>query len=253
MAAIFYRIPKIAMTEFTNAAPVNVDQAEINKFNDLASRWWDPAGEFKPLHQLNPTRLSYISDQVQGLYGKHVVDVGCGGGILAESMAKAGAVVTGIDMAPESLCVAKLHALESAVTIDYQQSTAEQFALSHAGQFELVTCMEMLEHVPAPASVVQACADLAAPGATVVFSTLNKTAKSYLFAILGAEQLLKLVPKGTHDFQKFIRPSQLMRFIEAAGLELVDCTGLHYNPINQSFRIGDGVDVNYFVVARKPC
>ena len=241
------------MTEFTSPAPANVDQAEINKFNELASRWWDPAGEFKPLHQLNPTRLSYISDQVQGLFGKQVIDVGCGGGILAESMAKAGATVTGIDMAPESLAVAQLHALEAGVSVRYQQSTAEQFAQAHPAQFELVTCMEMLEHVPAPASVVKACADLAAPGATLVFSTLNKTAKSYLFAILGAEQLLKLVPKGTHDFQKFIRPSELMRFIEAAGLELVDCTGLHYNPLNQSFRIGDGVDVNYFVVARKPC
>lgn len=241
------------MTEFTSPAPANVDQAEINKFNELASRWWDPAGEFKPLHQLNPTRLSYISDQVQGLFGKQVIDVGCGGGILAESMAKAGATVTGIDMAPESLAVAQLHALEAGVSVRYQQSTAEQFAQAHPAQFELVTCMEMLEHVPAPVSVVKACADLAAPGATLVFSTLNKTAKSYLFAILGAEHLLKLVPKGTHDFQKFIRPSELMRFIEAAGLELVDCTGLHYNPLNQSFRIGDGVDVNYFVVARKPC
>lgn len=241
------------MTEFTSPAPANVDQAEINKFNELASRWWDPAGEFKPLHQLNPTRLSYISDQVQGLFGKQLIDVGCGGGILAESMAKAGATVTGIDMAPESLAVAQLHALEAGVSVRYQQSTAEQFAQAHPAQFELVTCMEMLEHVPAPASVVKACADLAAPGATLVFSTLNKTAKSYLFAILGAEHLLKLVPKGTHDFQKFIRPSELMRFIEAAGLELVDCTGLHYNPLNQSFRIGEGVDVNYFVVARKPC
>lgn len=246
-------IPDSLMTEYTPTAPANVDQAEINKFNELASRWWDPAGEFKPLHQLNPTRLSYISDQVQGLFGKKVIDVGCGGGILAESMAKAGAAVTGIDMAPESLEVARLHALESGIQADYQQSTAEQFAASHPAQFELVTCMEMLEHVPAPASVVQACADLAAPGAILVFSTLNKTAKSYLFAILGAEHVLKLVPKGTHDFQKFIRPSALMRYIEAAGLELVDCTGLHYNPLNQSFRIGDGVDVNYFVVARKPC
>jgi len=246
-------LPDSLMTEFTSPAPANVDQAEINKFNELASRWWDPAGEFKPLHQLNPTRLSYISDQVQGLFGKQVIDVGCGGGILAESMAKAGATVTGIDMAPESLAVAQLHALEAGVSVRYQQSTAEQFAQAHPAQFELVTCMEMLEHVPAPASVVKACADLAAPGATLVFSTLNKTAKSYLFAILGAEHLLKLVPKGTHDFQKFIRPSELMRSIEAAGLELVDCTGLHYNPLNQSFRIGDGVDVNYFVVARKPC
>jgi 2-polyprenyl-6-hydroxyphenyl methylase/3-demethylubiquinone-9 3-methyltransferase len=229
----------------------NVDQAEISKFNDLASRWWDLNGEFKPLHLLNPVRLAFISDQVLGLAGKTTVDVGCGGGILAESMAKAGALVTGIDMAPESLGVARLHALESAVAVDYHQITAEQFAVQRPESFDLVTCMEMLEHVPDPASVIQACADLAKPGATLVFSTLNKTAKSYLFAILGAEHLLRLVPKGTHDYQKFIRPSQLIRWIEQAGLDAVDCTGLHFNPLTQSFRIGDGVDVNYFVVARK--
>ncbi len=245
-------VAEMIMTPSHTAADHNVDSAEINKFNGLASRWWDPAGEFKPLHQLNPVRLSYISDQVQGLFGKKVLDVGCGGGILAESMAKAGAAVTAIDMAPESLAVARLHALESGVSIDYQQSTAEAFAAAHAGSFELVTCMEMLEHVPEPASVVRACAALAAPGATLVFSTLNKTAKSYLLAILGAEYVLRLVPKGTHDFQKFIRPSQLMRDIALAGLECIDCTGLHYNPLQQSFRIGAGVDVNYFVVARKP-
>ncbi len=230
----------------------NVDADEIAKFNQIASRWWDPTGEFKPLHQLNPTRLSYISDQLQGLFGKVAVDVGCGGGILAEAMAKAGAVVTGIDMAEEALMVAKLHALESGVKLDYQQSTAEAFAGTHANSFDLVTCMEMLEHVPQPASVVQACADLAKPGATLVFSTLNKHWKAYLLAIIGAEQLLKLVPRGTHDFNKFIRPSELMRMIEQAGLELVDATGLHYNPIQQSFHTGPGVDVNYFVVARKP-
>ena len=230
----------------------NVDASEIAKFNDIASRWWDPTGEFKPLHQLNPTRLCYISDQVHGLFGKKAVDVGCGGGILAESMAKAGAVVTGIDMATEALTVAKLHALETNTQVTYQQSTAEDFAKFHPAAFELVTCMEMLEHVPAPESVVQACADLALPGATLVFSTLNKNWKAYLLAIVAAEKLLKLVPNGTHDFNKFIRPSQLMRWIEAAGLEVVDATGLHYNPIQQSFRTGPGVDVNYFVVARKP-
>ena len=230
----------------------NVDQSEIAKFNDIASRWWDPAGEFKPLHQLNPTRLSYISDQVQGLTGKSAVDVGCGGGILAESMARAGAKVTGIDMAEEALTVARLHALEAGIALHYQQSTAEAFAMSHANQFDLVTCMEMLEHVPAPASVVKACADLAKPGATLVFSTLNKNVKSYLMAIVGAEHVLRLVPKGTHDFAKFIRPSLLMRWIDEAGLELLDATGLHYNPIQQSFRTGPGLDVNYLVVARKP-
>jgi len=230
----------------------NVDTAEIAKFNDIASRWWDPQGEFKPLHQLNPTRLSYIADQVQGLFGKTAVDVGCGGGILAESMAKAGATVTGIDMAEEALTVARLHALEAGVKLQYQQSTAEDFARAHAGEFDLVTCMEMLEHVPEPASVVQACAQLAKPGATLVFSTLNKSWKAYALAIVAAERLLKLVPQGTHEFSKFIRPSELMRAIEDAGLELVDATGLHYNPFNQSFKTGPGLDVNYFVVARKP-
>lgn len=230
----------------------NVDQNEISKFNEIAARWWDPEGEFKPLHLLNPTRLGYISDQLGGLFGRNTLDVGCGGGILAESMARAGAKVTGIDMAPDGLNVARLHALEAGVDIDYQQSTAEDFAARHAGEFELVTCMEMLEHVPDPASVVRACAELAAPGATLVFSTINKTAKAYLFAIVGAEYLLKLVPLGTHQFDKFIRPSVLMRYIEDAGLELVDATGLHFNPLNNSFKLGAGLDVNYFVVARKP-
>ena len=230
----------------------NVDQNEISKFNEIAARWWDPEGEFKPLHLLNPTRLGYISDQLGGLFGRNTLDVGCGGGILAESMARAGAKVTGIDMAPDGLNVARLHALEAGVNIDYQQSTAEDFAERHAGEFELVTCMEMLEHVPDPASVVRACAELAAPGATLVFSTINKTAKAYLFAIVGAEYLLKLVPRGTHQFDKFIRPSVLMRYIEDAGLELVDATGLHLNPLNNSFKLGAGLDVNYFVVARKP-
>ena len=230
----------------------NVDQNEISKFNEIAARWWDPEGEFKPLHLLNPTRLGYISDQLGGLFGRNTLDVGCGGGILAESMARAGAKVTGIDMAPDGLNVARLHALEAGVNIDYQQSTAEDFAARHAGEFELVTCMEMLEHVPDPASVVRACAELAAPGATLVFSTINKTAKAYLFAIVGAEYLLKLVPRGTHQFDKFIRPSVLMRYIEDAGLELVDATGLHFNPLNNSFKLGAGLDVNYLVVARKP-
>lgn len=230
----------------------NVDPAEIAKFNDIAARWWDPEGEFKPLHLLNPTRLSYISEQMGGLFGRKIIDVGCGGGILAESMARAGAEVTGIDMATDGLNVARLHALESGLTLDYQQSTAESFAKLHPSSFELVTCMEMLEHVPDPASVIQACADLAAPGATLIFSTINKTPKAYLFAILGAEHLLRLVPKGTHQFAKFIRPSVLMRYIESAGLELVDATGLHFNPLQNSFKMAPGLDVNYFVVARKP-
>jgi 2-polyprenyl-6-hydroxyphenyl methylase / 3-demethylubiquinone-9 3-methyltransferase len=230
----------------------NVDPAEIAKFNDIASRWWDPAGEFKPLHLLNPVRLSYISDQVQGIFGKAIVDVGCGGGILAESMAKAGANVSGIDMAEDSLTVAKLHALEAGADINYQQSTAEAFALANAGQFDIVTCMEMLEHVPEPLSVIQACADLAKPGGWLFFSTLNKSWKAWALAIVAAERVLKLVPQGTHEFNKFIRPSTLMRFIEQAGLEVIDTTGLHYNPLTESFKVGPGVDVNYIVVAKKP-
>lgn len=240
------------MTADVKHSSPNVDAAEIAKFNDIASRWWDPAGEFKPLHLLNPVRLSYISDELQGLFGKHIIDIGCGGGILAESMARCGAVVTGLDMASDSLNVARLHALEVGVDVSYQQNTAEQYAQTHAAQFDVVTCMEMLEHVPDPMSVIQACADLAKPGATLFFSTLNKTAKAYLLAIIGAEQVLKLVPKGTHEFSKFIRPSDLMRCIEQAGLELVDATGLHFNPINNSFKTGPGLDVNYIVVARKP-
>lgn len=230
----------------------NVDQQEITKFNELAARWWDLEGEFKPLHLLNPTRLAMMSDQLNGLFGRVVLDVGCGGGILAESMAKAGATVTAIDMAPDSLNVARLHALESGVEIDYQQSTAEDFAQRYPGRFEVVSCMEMLEHVPDPASVVKACADLAAPGATLFFSTINKTAKAYLYAIIGAEHLLRLVPKGTHEFDKFIRPSTLMRYIESAGLDIVDAIGLQFNPLNSSFQLGGSLDVNYFVIARKP-
>ncbi|MBU1312192.1 MAG: bifunctional 2-polyprenyl-6-hydroxyphenol methylase/3-demethylubiquinol 3-O-methyltransferase UbiG [Gammaproteobacteria bacterium] len=229
----------------------NVDHAEIAKFNDIASRWWDPSGEFKPLHLLNPVRLSYISDELQGLFGKSVIDIGCGGGILAESMARCGAIVTALDMAADSLEVARLHALEAGVEVNYQQATAEDYAAAHAASFDVVTCMEMLEHVPDPMSVIQACADLAKPGATLFFSTLNKTWKAYMLAIIGAEQVLKLVPKGTHEFSKFIRPSQLMRYLEQAGLELVDATGLHFNPLNESFKTGPGLDVNYIVVARK--
>ncbi len=230
----------------------NVDPSEIAKFNEIASRWWDPDGEFKPLHLLNPVRLSFISDQVQGLFSKKVIDIGCGGGILAESMARSGADVTGLDMAEEALTVAKLHALETQATVNYQQSTAEAYAKLHSGSFDIVTCMEMLEHVPEPSSVIQACADLAKPGGTLFFSTINKSWKAWLFAIAGAEHVLRLVPKGTHEFNKFIRPSLLMSWLEQAGLEIIDATGLHYNPLLQSFKTGPGLDVNYFVVARKP-
>ena len=236
----------------TDPRQSNVDPAEIAKFNDIASRWWDPDGEFKPLHLLNPTRLGFINDQLGGIFGKSVVDVGCGGGILAESMARAGAQVSAIDMADEALMVARLHALEAGVSVDYQQTTAEQFAASHPEQFELVTCMEMLEHVPEPASVIQACADLVQPGGTVIFSTINKHWKAYAMAIIGAEYVMQLVPRGTHDYAKFIRPSQLMHWAEDAGLTISSAAGLHFNPLTSAFKVGPGLDVNYFVVAKKP-
>ena len=226
----------------------NVDHQEINKFSELASRWWDPEGEFKPLHLINPLRLDFINQHSEGLFGKQVIDIGCGGGILAESMAKAGATVTGLDMAEASLEVAKLHGLESGIKVDYVCSTAEQFAQDNAGKFDVVTCMEMLEHVPDPASVVMACAKLVRPGGHVFFSTLNRNLKSYLMGILGAEYILKLVPKGTHEHSKFIKPSELMAMTDQAGLLPRDMTGLHMDPISQGFYLSaNNVDVNYLL------
>lgn len=233
-----------------NAASANVDRAEVNKFEQLASRWWDPNSEFKPLHEINPLRLNYI-DARAGLAGKRVIDVGCGGGILAESMAKRGAVVTGIDAGQAPLTVAKLHALEANVQVEYRQTTAEAYAAEHAGEFEVVTCMEMLEHVPDPAAVIQACAELAKSGAELFFSTINRNPKAYAFAIVGAEYLLKLLPKGTHDYNKFIRPSELGRWLRGAGLELVEVTGMGYNPLTRRYKLGKDIDVNYLVHAKK--
>ena len=230
----------------------NVDQREIEKFSALASRWWDLEGAFKPLHQINPLRLDYIEAYADGLFGKQIVDVGCGGGILAESMARRKAHVTGIDMAEDSLTVARLHALESGIELDYQQTTAEQFASQQAGKFDLVTCMEMLEHVPDPASVVQACAQLANQHGLVYFSTLNRNLKSWAMAILAAERLLKLVPPGTHEHDKFIKPAELVRWCEKAGLKVVHMTGLHMNPLTNSFYLSEkNVDVNYMLVCKK--
>lgn len=226
----------------------NVDQQEINKFSELASRWWDPEGEFKPLHLINPLRLDFINQHCSGLFEKNVIDIGCGGGILAESMARAGATVTGLDMAEASLEVAKLHGLESGIKVDYVCSTAEDYAQEHAGKFDVVTCMEMLEHVPDPASVVKACASLVKPGGHVFFSTLNRNLKSYLMGIVGAEYILKLVPKGTHDHSKFIKPSELMAMTDQAGLLPRDMTGLHMDPISQGFYLSsNNVDVNYLL------
>ena len=229
----------------------NVDPAEVAKFEALASRWWDPHSEFKPLHDINPLRVDYI-DRRAALTGREVLDVGCGGGILSEAMATRGARVTGIDMGEAPLSVARLHQYESGVEVDYQRITAEQLAAAQPASFDVVTCLEMLEHVPDPASVIRACAQLVKPGGQVFFSTLNRNPKSYLYAILGAEYLLRLLPKGTHDYRKFIRPSELDEWARQAGLELDDLTGMSYNPLSGEYRLGDDVDVNYLAAYTRP-
>lgn len=222
----------------------NFDPNEIDKFAQLASRWWDPNSEFRPLHEINPLRLDFIDERVS-LKDKKVLDVGCGGGILSESMAARGANVTGIDMGEAPLSVATLHLKESGETVAYQKITAEALAESAAGSFDVVTCMEMLEHVPDPASTIAACAALVKPGGHVFFSTLNRNPKSWLFAIVGAEYVLKLLPKGTHEYTKFIRPSELDRWSRAAGLTIHEFIGMHYNPLVKSYSLGPGIDVNY--------
>ena len=229
----------------------NVDPAEVAKFAALASRWWDPQSEFKPLHEINPLRANWI-DQHSPVAGLKVLDVGCGGGILSESLAQRGAQVTGIDMGEAPLNVAKLHSLESDVTVDYQRITAEELADKHAGEFDIVTCLEMLEHVPDPASVVAACAKLVKPDGHIYFSTINRNPKAYLFAIVGAEYLLKLLPKGTHEYSKFIRPSELGNWVRQADLKLEHMTGMVYNPISKKYRLDNrDVDVNYIVHVRR--
>ncbi|MDD1794819.1 bifunctional 2-polyprenyl-6-hydroxyphenol methylase/3-demethylubiquinol 3-O-methyltransferase UbiG [Enterovibrio makurazakiensis] len=233
--------------------PQNVDPAEIKKFEDMASRWWDLDGEFKPLHEINPLRLNYVIERTAGIFGKKVLDVGCGGGILAESMAREGADVTGLDMGKEPLTVARLHALETGTSVSYIQTTAEEHADANAGTYDVVTCMEMLEHVPDPASVIAACARMVKPGGHVFFSTLNRNTKSWLFAIVGAEHVMKIVPKGTHDHNKFIRPSELLKMIDATPLAEQHMTGLHYNPLtNQYWLSPRNVDVNYIVHTQSP-
>jgi len=234
-----------------SAANHNVDHGEISKFEELASRWWDPHSEFKPLHDINPLRLDYI-DQRAAIQGKKVLDVGCGGGILAESMALRGAEVTGIDMGEAPLEVAKLHKLESGAELEYRQITAEALAAEVPGQFDVVTCMEMLEHVPDPGSVIAACASLVKPGGQLFFSTINRNPKAYLFAIVGAEYLLRMLPKGTHDFAKFIRPSELEQWTRSAGLELHELTGMVYNPFSQRYSLGRDLDVNYLAYCTRP-
>lgn len=229
----------------------NVDPAELAKFDSLASRWWDDQGEFRPLHQINPLRLDWIRQYVK-LDGCRAVDIGCGGGILAESLVQSGAAVTGIDMAEGPLSVARLHQLESGANIDYRQMTAEELALEEAGQYDVVTCLEMLEHVPDPSLVVRSCAELVKPGGHVVFSTINRNPKAFVFAIVGAEYILNLLPKGTHEYEKFIRPSELETWARDAGLVLQASMGLHYNPLSREYSLGPNVDVNYMMYYQRP-
>jgi 2-polyprenyl-6-hydroxyphenyl methylase/3-demethylubiquinone-9 3-methyltransferase len=230
---------------------INVDPQEIAKFGELAHRWWDPTSEFKPLHDINPLRLDWIAERVT-LAGARVIDVGCGGGILAEAMAARGALVKGIDLSQKALAVAELHRIETrAGGLAYELRSAEEQAAEEPGRYEVVTCMEMLEHVPDPGSVVQACAQLAAPGGHVFFSTLNRNPKSYLYAVLGAEYVLRLLPRGTHDYGKFIKPSELARASRAAALDIREITGMQYSPISQRYRLGPDASVNYILHAVK--
>ncbi len=230
---------------------LNADPAELAKFGALAHRWWDPTGDFKPLHDINPLRLDYIARRSRGLEGKHALDVGCGGGILAEAMATAGAKVLGIDLSDKALAVARLHQLESGVEVDYQLSTAETLAAEQPGRFEIVTCMELLEHVPEPASTIAACATLVKPGGLVVFSTINRNPKAYLFAVIGGEYLLRLLPRGTHDYARFIKPSELVGFARRAGLEADDLVGMTYNPLTRTYRLEADTSINYIATFRR--
>jgi 2-polyprenyl-6-hydroxyphenyl methylase/3-demethylubiquinone-9 3-methyltransferase len=228
----------------------NADPIELEKFSQLAHRWWDPTSEFKPLHDINPLRLEYIN-RIAPLAGKTVLDVGCGGGILSESMAGLGAKVTGIDMGEKPLQVAKLHLLESGKDVEYRKIPVEHLAGEMPGHYDVVTCMEMLEHVPDPSSTVRACTALVKPGGHVFFSTLNRNPKSYLFAVIGAEYVLKLLPRGTHDYAKFIKPSELAQYCRTAGLEVNDITGMSYNPLNKTYSLGKDTDVNYIFACRR--
>jgi len=231
--------------------PMNADPLELQKFSDLAHRWWDPTSEFRPLHEINPLRLEWINARAP-LRGKTVLDIGCGGGILAESMAKKGANVTGIDLSEKALKVADLHSLETGVSVRYELIAAEALAAREPAGFDVVTCMEMLEHVPDPAAIVQACATLVKPGGHVFFSTLNRNPKSYLFAVIGAEYLLRLLPKGTHDYAKFITPAELAQYARNAGLSVDSLKGMGYNPLTQMYSLNQDTSVNYLVVTTRP-
>jgi|TARA_Y100001001_G_scaffold45536_1_gene40565 2-polyprenyl-6-hydroxyphenyl methylase/3-demethylubiquinone-9 3-methyltransferase len=226
----------------------NVDSGEIAKFNALAERWWDPNSEFRPLHDINPLRLNYIDERL-GLPGKRVIDIGCGGGLLSEGMARRGATVTGIDLGEAPLAVARLHAEKSRVEVEYLQVLAEEIAEQRAGEYDAVTCLEMLEHVPDPASVIRACAKLVKPGGQVFFSTINRNPKAFLFAIVGAEYVLRLLPRGTHEYAKLIRPSELAGWSRDAGLDVRDTTGMTYNPVTQVYKLNRDVSVNYLMHA----
>ena len=228
----------------------NADPRELEKFSELAHRWWDPRAEFRPLHEINPLRLNHI-DRLAGLKGSRVLDVGCGGGILAEAMALRGAHVTGIDLAEKALAVAQLHLMESGLAIQYRLTAAENLAREVPGQFDAVTCMEMLEHVPDPAASVRACAELVRPGGHVFFATINRNLKAYLLAVVGAEYVLRLLPRGTHDYARFIKPSELAAMCRAAGLAVDDLTGMSYNPVSRVYSLGRDTDVNYILYARK--
>ena len=235
-------------SEKTDSA--NIDKAEIEKFSALASRWWDTESEFKTLHDINPLRIAYIERQSGGLKGKKVLDIGCGGGILSESMAAAGAEVTGIDMAEMSLDVARMHLHESGLDVDYQLATAEAFCSERIGQFDVITCMEMLEHVPEPGSIIAAAASALKSEGTLLLSTLNRNAKSFLLAIVGAEYIMNMLPKGTHEYQKFLKPSELAQFARQQNLEVTDVTGMSYNPVLKTYSLGRDVDVNYLMSCR---
>lgn len=228
----------------------NVDPAEVAKFDALASSWWDPEGQSKPLHQLNPLRLHYIAERTP-LDNAKVIDIGCGGGILTEALAQSGTHATGIDMGEMPLNIAKLHALEAGLNIDYQHITAEQMAAEHAEQFDAVTCMEMLEHVPDPKSIIEACAQLVKPGGDVFFSTLNRNPKAYLLAIIGAEYIAQMLPKGTHDYSRFIRPSELSRWCREAGLQVMHISGISYHPLTRQYTLSKDVDVNYLIHCKR--
>jgi len=230
---------------------MNADPLELQKFSDLAHRWWDPTSEFRPLHEINPLRLEWING-IAPLAGKNVLDIGCGGGILAESMARKGASVTGIDLSEKALKVADLHSLESGVQVRYELISAEAMAAREPGAYDIVTCMEMLEHVPDPAAVVHACATLVKPGGHVFFSTINRNPKSYLFAVLGAEYILRLLPKGTHDYAKFIKPAELAQYIRNAMLDLKALKGMTYNPLTKVYSLNQDTSVNYLVAASRP-